>query len=655
MPILKLNKGFGIALMNILEGAEVSCKSLKILLAELQNTNAEPKQYLHQVPYSLEYLLDQSNRVSWQVLHQLLDNVRDRLGYQDADFVRIGRLFEQVPFFTTISLIARAFFSLPEFYTWVHTASSDSPTKQTVSCIKFTASYDQEFNYTITMSIDDGYEEIPQFYLTSLGVLEVMPRLYGLPMAKVEMERIYKGCIYTFQTKDVGGWFSLVRRLFTLYLAPRKTAAQLRTAQAELHQKNVQLVQENKRLRDSKVALKVAIHKAEAASMAKSEFLHNISHEIRTPMNGILGATSLLQNLPMAAEQVELVEIIQDSTESLLGMLNDILDLAKIESGKTVLKPSVEQPAKVLSSVYNLFKALADKKGIQFYLIVGQGMEQWITIDGMRLKQLLVNLVSNAIKFTERGAVTLYGVLQNQELHLSVADTGVGIHEADQRIIFESFTQAESGKVSHFNVGDGDLKFNSEQGTGLGLSIVDKLVTLMGGALHLRSKPAQGTLVDMHFPVTFAAAAPSKPVADDISNTGGQRLSVLVVEDNRVNRMVMNKQLEKLGHEVDYAENGRDGVDKALHQHFDLILMDIMMPVMNGIDAAREIRQHYSAEQLPIVAVSANISEEDLQTYTAAGINESLAKPLKIGQLNQVLKNYQQPGAEPSPKVGNSG
>ncbi|MEJ2045417.1 MAG: response regulator [Reinekea sp.] len=628
--------------MNSLEGAEVSCKVLRVLLVELQRRREDPEQYLYQIPHDLDYLLNQSNRISWDDLRQIMDNVSTRLGYSNEDFVRVGHCFEKIPFFAMLGVISRALFSLPEFYRWLDGKSSDSPAYQTVSCVTVTATYDKDLNYIISMQVDEGYSEIPQFYSTSKGILEVMPRLYGLPKTNVSMERIDGGCIYSFHVKDVGGWLASIRRFVSRHLFGHRTAEHLRSAQAELHQKNMQLVRENKRLKESRSQLKTALKGVEEASHAKSEFLHRMSHEIRTPMNGIVGASSLLMNIVEDDEQLELATVIKESSDSLMNMLSDVLDLSKIESGETTVTLEAGQPIEVLRSVYNLFKTKAEKKSINLYLIPGQGVEQWVEMDVARLKQLLMNLTSNAIKFTESGGVTLYGIVEEEFLHFAVSDTGVGIKKEDQQMIFESFNQARSKESKTVKLESVELDFNNMQGLGLGLSISQKLVHLLGGDLTLRSSPGQGTVVDLKFPVRVMPA-PDKLEAivseDEINEQ--VKLNVLLVEDNPVNRLVINKQLRRLGHSVEFAENGQEGVDKALSHSFDVILMDIMMPVMNGIEATECIREHLSSTALPIIGVSANIAAEDIRTYFQAGMNEYIAKPLQLAQLNQLLLKYQ--------------
>lgn len=624
-----------------LAGAEVSCKAVLVLLQDLKQRGADPEEFLFQVPYDLEYLTDQSQRISWQALAQLMDNVSYRVGITDEELVQIGRKFVQTPLYSTLSLIARMLFTLPEFYVWMNSSQEDSPARQAVSCVTINTSYDETYNFSISMTVDDGYREIPQFYLVSLGMIQVLPECYGVPRTQVRMQRVTRGCIYQFQSKKVGGWFSGLRRLLSAPFNSHRAARQLRTAQMELHQKNVQLAQENLRLKQYQNELHRAKENAEAASLTKTEFMHKMSHEIRTPMNGILGASELLLNKPLMDEPRELTQIIHDSTKSLLDMLNDILDLAKIESGTTDLEPGPVQPRQILNQVCNLFQPMALKKNLNLYLIDGQSTDQWLILDQKRLWQILVNLVSNAVKFTEQGAVTIYGELAGDTLHIEITDTGIGIAPEDQSKIFEAFAQVSLRGKKRSPLAPSGRTYETAQGAGLGLSIAKELLSLMDGGLTLDSEEHQGTRINLYLPAVRTQAPDSaiEEIADDAPEDS---LKILVVEDNQVNQIVLKKQLEALGHQTELAQDGQEGVTKALNGEFDIVLMDVMMPVMDGLEATEAIRQHYSKTQLPIIAISANINPQDVAIYKEKGMDDCLAKPLRLHKLKKVLRRLSQ-------------
>ncbi len=379
--------------------------------------------------------------------------------------------------------------------------------------------------------------------------------------------------------------------------------------------------------REAKEALRRARDAAEAASRAKSEFLANMSHEIRTPMNGVLGMLDLALDATDDAERRECVSTARSSAESLLVIINDILDFSKIEAGKVEVETVSFDLGEQLSLVMRTLAAQAARKSLVMQLQVAPGVPARLTGDPLRLRQVLLNLVSNAIKFTHEGSVTLRVEraegASGERLHFSVIDTGIGIPADKHGLVFEAFAQQDSSTTRGYG------------GTGLGLSIASRLTELMGGHISLDSAPGRGSSFRVDLPLRRGeseAAPAATPVEPERGETAtGRRLSVLLVEDHPVNQKVATVVLQRAGHRVTVAHNGIEAIEKVAEGGFDLVLMDMQMPVMGGVEAARLIRQmeeELGRLPVPIFAMTANAQEEDRTACLEAGMNDFLTKPL---------------------------
>ncbi|WP_304168089.1 ATP-binding protein [Phenylobacterium aquaticum] len=369
-------------------------------------------------------------------------------------------------------------------------------------------------------------------------------------------------------------------------------------------------------------ALQEAKVEAEAANRAKAEFLANISHEIRTPMNGVLGALHLLDAEPISAEGRELMRRANDGGRMLSQLLNDVLDFSKIEAGQLDLAPEPMSAVAALEAVMGLLEPEARAKGLDFRAEI-QGEDLWIEADPLRLRQAMFNLLGNAIKFTARGGVTARLSVRaisdgTRCVRLEVQDSGIGIAPAVQARLFERFRQAESSTARRFG------------GTGLGLSISRALVEMMGGHIGLNSREGRGST--FWFDIVAPGARPV--VAADGDDQVLQGLQVLLVEDNATNRLVAGTLLRRLGAEVAEAEDGVIGVQAARSRTFDLILMDVQMPHMDGVEATRAIRGLAGdAAQVPIIGLTANVMVHQKAAYMAAGMNGVVAKPISAAAL----------------------
>jgi signal transduction histidine kinase len=372
-----------------------------------------------------------------------------------------------------------------------------------------------------------------------------------------------------------------------------------------------------------------AKERAEAGSRAKSEFLANMSHEIRTPLNGVLGAAQLLSASPLTAEQGELVGAIRSSGDGLLVLLNDLLDFSRIEAGRLELAPVPFQPRSLLSQVAELFRpSLAE--GVSLQLESGQNLPAWLLGDPARLRQVLSNLLGNAVKFTPAGGsirVRQHG--DGRTYRLEVIDTGIGIPLESQADLFEPFRQADASTVRRYG------------GTGLGLAVCRRLVELMGGTIALESTPGRGTTLRVELPLPAVeappdvAAAPAAPLAAAVR--------VLIAEDNLLNQRILERMLEGAASAVGRARTGREALEGWEEGRWDLILMDCQMPEMDGLTAAREIRQREARlgrAPIPIIAVTANAAASDQQECLAAGMSDFLTKPVQREALLETIRRW---------------
>lgn len=513
---------------------------------------------------------------------------------------------------------------------------------------------------------------------------EQVKRSKSLGIAEFSVDLVPEAQIYEMRLLELDWeWIAIVRNI-----TARKTdETKLKEYAQELERKNEEM--------------ETALMTAREATQLKGRFLATISHEIRTPMNGVLGMTDLLLGTALRTEQQEYAETIKRSATSLLALVNDILDLSRIEAGKLTIRPVPFSLKTVLDETVSLFALQARAKGLEFRLEIAPNVPATVVSDPERLGQVLNNLLGNAIKFTDAGRIGLTAILAGEsadsiQVRFTVHDTGIGIAEEDHTRIFERFTQADTSNTRKYG------------GTGLGLAISKELVELLGGEIGVESEPDHGSKfwftvalgkavpesapvpkpasspkapaqsAKPHIKVTIPAPAPqssavSPPKAcapahpavqkrDGLANLTaavlGHSQRVLLAEDNEVNQRVTVRLLEKLGLAVDAVMNGREAVDAVSKKNYGLILMDCQMPEMDGFEATAVIRnRERNNRHTPICALTANAMEGDRERCLAAGMDDYIAKPVSVGKLQEAIDRWIRRAGNPAaqPVAGPAG
>ncbi|WP_051305034.1 ATP-binding protein [Chitinilyticum litopenaei] len=387
--------------------------------------------------------------------------------------------------------------------------------------------------------------------------------------------------------------------------------------------------------------LKEAARQAEEANRVKSDFLARMSHEIRTPMNAIIGLANLASQTELSPKQRDYIEKIQQATDALLGVIDDVLDFSKIEAGKLRLEQLHFNLDDLLKGLTSILTPKAEHKRLKLVLDVTPDVPRQLLGDPLRLRQILLNLGNNAIKFTDQGQITLSVRRRDdgdgvQRLQFAVSDTGIGIAEDQANKLFQAFTQVDESIARRYG------------GTGLGLAICRELVTAMDGQIWVCSEPGQGSTFTFLLPMPSAsssegaaislAPAPCTDTEEATAGLAGKR--VLLVEDNPINRQIAEEFLDAIGIHVDYAENGAVAVQMALQSRYHAILMDLQMPEMDGFIATRHIRSHNRLKQIPIIAMTAHAMLGDRERCLAAGMNDHIPKPFRPEQLYEVLTRW---------------
>jgi len=461
-------------------------------------------------------------------------------------------------------------------------------------------------------------------YLSSFAESTIEGKLVGRVAVVVSTQRVEAGAVLEREILLVAGFGGLLALLATFGFVGLYVAPLIRMTQVAFDR------------------LETTTRTAIQASRLKGEFIANVSHEIRTPMNGVLGMIQLLLGTRLEPKQEKFMKTLQISAIALLGVLNEVLDFSKIEAGKMQLSPRPTDPKQLASEVVQLFQAQAELKGLELACEVAANVPKTVAIDADRVRQILSNLVGNALKFTDKGSVRVTldaGAPANGEtvLEVRVRDTGAGIPADALAGLFEAFAQVD-GSITR-----------RHGGTGLGLAISRRLALLMGGGIEVESKLGSGSVFTLRFPAEVcetdgALDRPSRRVVPAPQKSFAGLGSVLVAEDNPINRDVVGEFLAEFGCEVEFVGNGGEAVAAVRERRFALVLMDCQMPGMDGYEATRRIRAAESGHRTPIVACTAHAFDAEREKTERSGMDDFLSKPLTVGALADVLERYLGPG-----------
>jgi signal transduction histidine kinase/CheY-like chemotaxis protein/HPt (histidine-containing phosphotransfer) domain-containing protein len=482
-------------------------------------------------------------------------------------------------------------------------------------------------------------------FLATYGVSRLSLRLLVTPLIELHnaISSVRLGELKTIEVKKSGDEIQAVGESFNRMIeALSETRRQVHEYQEQLEE----------RIHSRTEELEIALSKALSASQAKSEFLANMSHELRTPMNGIIGMLDLLRDSALSVEQKEHVRTALDCAHSLLALLNDLLDLSKIEAGRMALEEIAFDPRKAVGECVRAHMPAARMKGVSLVWEAGAEVPPCLLGDPLRFRQIVANLLSNAVKFTAQGSVQVHLAAapapdtgesgRTIRLDLSVVDTGPGIPPEKQAAIFEKFTQADGSISRRYG------------GTGLGLTITRRLVNLHAGGIELESEVGKGSTFRVRIPYPVGDPSLLRPElssqTEDVGESGS-RARILLVEDNRINQKVVVGLLKKKNYCVDVASNGQEALDLLELNNYQLVLMDVQMPVLDGLEATRRIRSQEKFQHLPVIAMTAHAMTGDRERCLSCGMNAYLAKPVDHVQLLSIVEEFLRRSHEAGPAL----
>lgn len=501
----------------------------------------------------------------------------------------------------------------------------------------------EDFFPNIDWAIDgeEGLEKYEKYYRDNLHYYDIvitdinMPKMDGIEMSRSLLAINEEQVIFVISAHNESDYLvKLINMGISNFILKPIDIRQLQKIIIRIvtSLQNERVIKEQyKEIQQINHDLKLAKEEAEEASFQKSQFLANMSHEIRTPLNAVTGFISLLHEKETDPEKIRYLQVIKSSSDSLLHIISDILDISKIESGKLDIDPISFNPYKELVSVVELFQEKAAQKGIVLDINYSDKMPEILFADVLRIKQILSNLLSNAVKFTPEGkAIKCTIRYKTGCLKISVKDYGIGIAEEKQKLIFKPFLQAESSTTREYG------------GTGLGLAISSKLIQILNGELTLKSKEGKGSIFTFTIEMPEGKDICSAP-EDTIDSLESLKGHILIVEDIEANSMFLGIILENAGLTYDTVSNGIEAIEKFKIKKYDLILMDENMPKLGGIATTQmilDIEQEKDLDHTPVISLTANALKGDRERFLKAGMDDYLSKPIDPNSLTNMLQRY---------------